>query len=195
MKKMKEAVNATVYSIICSSILVFIIGLLMVIFPKVSIETMGMVAAIYIIAYGIVLIYLDIKASKYYVPFDGLFSGIVSILMGILLLCKPGILPVVFTVVIGIWMILSSINYIKLAIKLSKTKLPWVEILLLGILDLIAGIIVLLNPFTATMSLTLFAGIMLMIHSVINIVDMIIIKKDAKEITKALDEEIKNAIK
>ena len=167
----------------------------MVIFPKVSIETMGMVAAIYIIAYGIVLIYLDIKASKYYVPFDGLFSGIVSILMGILLLCKPGILPVVFTVVIGIWMILSSINYIKLAIKLSKTKLPWVEILLLGILDLIAGIIVLLNPFTATMSLTLFAGIMLMIHSVINIVDMIIIKKDAKEITKALDEEIKNAIK
>lgn len=192
---MKERFNETINSIIISSVLAFIIGLIMVVFPKISIETIGMIVAAYIIAQGIVLIYLDIKATKYYIPFDGLLIGIISILMGIVLVCKPGILSVVFAFVVGIWMILSSINNIKISIKLCKTKLPWIQILLLGILDLIVGLIMIFNPFEATISLTLFAGIMLMIYSVINIIDMIVIKKDIKEITKALSSKIKEYTK
>ena len=81
-------------------------------------------------------------------------------------------------------MILLNINHIKLAIKLSKTKLPWMQILILGILDLIAGIIMIFNPFEATISLTLFVGVMIMAHSIITIFDMVILKNELKKITK-----------
>lgn len=192
---MKERFNETINSIIISSVLVFIIGLIMVLFPAISIETFGVIISTYIIMHGIILIYLDIKATKYYIPFDGFFPGILSILMGIFLLCKPNLLLVVFTIIIGMWMILSSINHIKVAIKLSHTKLPWLQILILGILDLIAGIVMIFNPFEATISLTLFAGVMIMMHSTITIFDLIIIKKDVNGINEALKDELKKITK
>ena len=167
----------------------------MVLFSAISIETFGIIISTYIIIHGIVLIYLDIKAEKYYIPFDGFFPGILSILMGILLLCKPSVLLVAFTIIIGMSMILSSINHIKLAIKLSKTKLPWMQILILGILDLIAGIIMIFNPFEATISLTLFVGVMIMAHSIITIFDMVIIMKDVNSISNTLKNELKKITK
>lgn len=74
----------------------------MIVFQKISTETIGIMIATYIIIHGVVLIYLDVKATKYYVPFDGLITGILSILLGIILLCKPSILQVVFAFVVGI---------------------------------------------------------------------------------------------
>lgn len=192
---MKETFNNATNSIIISSLLAMLVGIIMIAFPTISIETIGIIAAIYIIVHGFALIYLDFMASQYFLPFDGLFSGIISILVGIILLFRPSIIPVVFTIVIGIWMILSSINYIKIALKLIKTKLPWLSILLLGICDLLVGIIMIFNPFEATLSLNLFAGIMIIVHSVINIIDMIIIKKDVKDITKEFNKKIKELAK
>lgn len=192
---MKEKFNEAINSVILSSVLTLILGLIIVIFPKISIDTLGIIVAIFMIMYGVAFVYLDIKAAQYYIPFDGFISGIVSVLIGILLLCKPAIVSVILTIVIGIWMIVSSINCIKIALKLTKTNLPWVLILILGIIDLLAGIIVLVNPFEATVSLTLFAGIMLMVHSVINIIDMFIIKKDVKEISQAITNKLKELSK
>ena len=51
--------------------------------------------------------------------------------------------------------------------------------------------IVIFNPFEATISLTLFSGIMLIVHSVINLVDMTMLKKDAKKISEELDKIVK----
>lgn len=192
---MKEIFNNTINSVIFSSAIALVVGLIMIFFPQISIETIGMMAACYIILHGIMLVYLDIKASKMYLPFDGLLTGILCVLLGIVLLCKPNILPVVFTLIIGVWMILSSINFIKIAIKICKTNLPWIWILLLGILDLIAGIVVVFNPFEASVSITLFAGIMIVVHSIIDIVDMIVIKKDIKDISKELEKTLKAASK
>ena len=190
---MKEVFNKTVNSIIISSILTLIVGIAMIMFPNVSIKTMGIVAAIYIILHGIALIFFDSIISKFYLPFDGLFSGLISIVIGVILLFKPKVIPVVFTIVLGMWIIIMSINYIKVAIKLRKTKLPWLIILLLGILDLLAGLIMIFNPFEAAISIVLFSGIMIIVHSFINIIDVIIIKKDIKEISNELTKLLKNA--
>ena len=61
---MKERFNETINFIIISSALVFIIGVIMVLFPAISIETFGIIISTYIIIHGIVLIYLDIKAEN-----------------------------------------------------------------------------------------------------------------------------------
>lgn len=192
---MREILNRQINSFIVSSILAFVIGLTMVIFPKTSVETIGIIAAAYIITHGIVLIYLDVKATKYYIPFDGFLSGVFSILMGIVLCYKPSVLPVVFTIVFGLWVIASSINIIKIALHLRNTDLPWLLILLLGILDLIAGFVLLINPFASTISIIVFTGIVLMVHSVINIIDMLIIKKDIKEISKEFNKQLSEITK
>lgn len=188
---MKEILNKTANSFIISSVLVLVVGLVMVIFPEISMETIGIIAAAYMITHGIVLIYLELLANKYYLPFDGILPGVFSILMGVVLCYKPSILPVVFTIIFGLWIIASSINFIKVALHLRNTRLPWVQILIFGILDLIIGIVLLINPFASTVSIVVFTGIMLIVHSVIDIIDMSIIKKEVKEISKELSKQLK----
>ena len=146
-----------------------------------------MIASIYIILHGIILIVLDIKSSMYYIPMDLMLVGILSVVLGIILLLKPNILSTLFTIAIGVWIILSSINSLKMAIALRDQDVPWVLLLLFGIIDLILGIVVVFNPFTASISLMIFIGIMLIVHSIIDIVDIVIIKRDAKKISKAIE--------
>ena len=188
---MKGIFKKTTNSIICSSIIACIIGLIMIINPNMSIKTIGIIISIYIILHGLALIVLDITSNSYYVPFDGILSGILSVVLGIVLLGNPNILSTIFTIAIGIWIALSSVNSIKMAMALRKEDSPWVLLLLLGIVDLIVGIIVVFNPFSASLSITVFAGIMIVIHSIISIVDMIVIKKDAKKISKAIENRLK----
>ena len=89
---MKELFKKTATSIILSSIVAFIIGLIMVVAPGLSLQTIGIVAGIYIIIHGIVLIALAFSAHMVYVPFYGVISGLLSIIIGIVLLAMPGIL-------------------------------------------------------------------------------------------------------
>ena len=188
---MRKIFNRTINSVICSSIIACIIGFVMAINPSMSIKTISIVASIYIIIHGIVLIILDIKASRFFIPFDGFLPGILSVVLGIFLIGKPDILSTIFTIIIGLWIIVSSINSIKISLAIKGENTPWLLLLLLGIIDIIAGMVVIFNPFEASISITVFAGIMIMVHSIITIIDMMVVKKDIKHFEKAIAEKLK----
>lgn len=188
---MKELFKKTATSIILSSIVAFIIGLIMVVAPGLSLQTIGIIAGIYIIIHGIVLIALAFSAHMLYIPFYGVISGLLSIIIGIILLAMPGILSTVFALALGIWIILSSVNIISIAITTKKEYSNWGLLLLLGIIDLVCGIIILFNPFASSVSLVVLGGIIIMVHSVINVVDMIIIRNNVKDIEKAVKSSFK----
>lgn len=190
---MKELFKRTTTSIIISSIAAFIIGLIMAVVPGLSIQVMGIVFGIYIIVHGIALIVLDFLAHNIYIPFYGIISGILSIVVGIIMIAMPNVLSTIFTIALGIWIILSSVNIISIAITVRKAVPNWYLWLILGIIDLICGIIILFDPFASSISIVILAGIIVMIHSVITIVNMIMIRKDAKEIAKALESSFKEA--
>ena len=188
---MKDIFKRTTNSIIVSSVIALIIGLIIAFNPTMSDKTIGIIVACYMIVYGVVLVILDVTSNKYYVPFDGIISGVLSIILGIVLIGKPDILSTVLAIMIGVWIILSSVNMIKMSISLKDSDSPWILLLLLGIFDLLVGIIVLFNPFEASISMTVFAGIMIIVHSIINIIDMVIIKKDVKKISKTIEKKLK----
>lgn len=166
----------------------------MVINPNLSLSAIGIIVGIYIIIHGIALIALDYLVGKFFTPFEGIMSGVLSIFLGILLIAMPGVLSVILTIALGVWIILSSVNIIKMSITIKEVDSNWFILLLLGILDLIVGAIVLFNPFVSSLSITMFAGIIIMIHSAINIIDMIIIKNNAKGIAKAIEKTFKEAV-
>ena len=109
----------------------------------------------------------------------------------IVLVSMPSVLPVIFTIALGIWIILSSINVISIAITVKKEYSNWCLLLLLGIIDLICGIIILFNPFASLISLVVLSGVIIMVHSIVNIADMIIIRNNVKDIEKAVEANIK----
>ena len=145
------------------------------------------------IIYGTALIVLDFMAHHVYIPFYGIMSGLLSIIVGIVVIAMPNVLTVVFGIALGLWIILSSVNIISIAVTVRGKVKNWGWWLLLGVIDLICGIIILFNPFESSISLIVLGGIIIMIHSAITIVDMIMIKNDVKELSKALEETVKGA--
>lgn len=188
---MKEAFKRVTVSMICSSIIAFILGLIMVISPGLSMVTIGIIVGIYMIIHGVVLVAIDFKSNMNYSPFDGIVSGILFIILGILLIAMPGILSLALTLALGVWIILTSVGTIRLALVIKGKNSNWVLILLFGILDLVAGILILFNPFASSISITVLSGAIIMAHSVININDMIIIKKNIKSFTDAVENSKK----
>lgn len=188
---MKDLFKRTTTSILISSVVAFILGLLMAVVPNISLQAIGIVFGIYIIIHGIVLIALDFAAHNVYIPFQGIMSGILSIIVGIIMLAMPNVLAAIFTIALGIWIILSSINVISISISVKKGIANWYLWLLLGIIDLICGLIILFNPFASSISIVVLGGIIMMIHSVITFVDTIMIRNDAKEVAKAIEENLK----
>lgn len=189
---MKELFKRTTTSIILSSIAAFIIGLTMAVVPNLSLQVIGITIGIYAIVHGITLITLNFVAHNVYVPFYGIASGILSIIVGLILVAMPNILSVIFAIALGIWIILSSVNVISIAVTVKKTVPNWSLWLLLGIIDLICGIIILFNPFASSLSIVVLGGIIIMIHSIISIIGMIMVKKNIKEVAKALESASKN---
>lgn len=190
---MKELFKRTTTSILISSVVAFILGLLMVVVPNISLQAIAIVLGIYVIIHGITLIVLDFMAHNVYIPFHGIMSGLLSIIIGIIMLAMPNLLATIFTIALGIWIILSSINIISISISVSKGVSNWYLWFLLGIIDLICGVIILFNPFASSISIVVLAGIVLMIHAAITFVDTMMVKKDIKEVTKALEANIKGA--
>lgn len=190
---MKELFKRTTTSILISSVIAFILGLLMAVVPNISLQVMGIVFGIYIIAHGIALIALDFMAHNIYIPFHGILTGILSIIVGLILVAMPNILSTVFAIALGIWIILSSANIISISIAVRKGVSNWYLWLILGIIDMICGIIILFNPFASSISIVVLGGIIMMVHAAIVFVDTIMIRKDIKEIAKALEESYKEA--
>ena len=186
---MKEKLNRTIASVICLSVVLFIVGLILVIFPGMSLVTLGIIAGIFLIINGIVLFALDFKVSKFYVPFDGIITGVLSVVLGVLLLAMPSLLSTIIVLALGLWIILTGINTIRLALAVKAEGYGWV--LLMGILDIILGLVLLFNPFESSISLIVLVGIVMMVHSVLNIIDMIVVKKRINEFTKAIESKIK----
>ena len=188
---MKDLFKRITTSVLLLSILAFVIGLLMVVVPNASLQVIGITFGIFAILFGVVLIALDFALNNIYIPFFGILSGVLSVIVGTVLIAMPGILPTVFGIVLGIWIILSSVNIISIAIAVRKGFSKWGLLLLLGIIDLVSGIIVLFNPFASSLSIVVLSGIVIMIHSAVTIVDMIMLKSDVKEIAKAYEESLK----
>ena len=190
---MKDLFKRTTTSILISSVVAFILGLVMALVPNISLQVIGIVFGIYIIIHGIALIVMDFMAHNIYIPFHGIMSGILSIIVGIILVAMPNVLATVFTIALGIWIILSSVNIISISITVRKAVSNWYLWLLLGIIDFICGVIILFNPFASSISIVVLGGIIMMIHSVITFADTLMIRNDAKEVAKAVEENLKTA--
>ncbi|MBR4727109.1 MAG: DUF308 domain-containing protein, partial [Clostridia bacterium] len=132
------------------------------------------------------LILLDIKAWRMFVPFRGMLQGILSIVLGFLLAKTPGKLEVFLGIALGIWIIVSAFGGIRLAAALRGTGAPWVLMIIMNIIDILIGGLVLYAPVPSSITLTMCLGIVLIVNSIVNIVEMFVIKRNVKNVEQMI---------
>ncbi len=189
---MIKKLNSFINSSICISIMFIIIGIIMVIMPKMSLEILGVILSVILIINGIILMITDIKLNNNFIPVDILPASMLSILLGIMILIYPNILSIIIPLILGTWFIMTSIFKIRLTLYLSKIKnTPWILLMLISILSIVCGFILILNPIDSSVAITLFIGIVIIVYAISDIINMIVLKRNIKNLTKYFKENIK----
>ena len=179
---MKKAFDKITNGIIGVSIFAIVIGLVLVIYPGISLKTVGIMCSIYLIVHGVILILLDISLGKILIPFENMIIGVLSFILGIVLFTHPENAVILLTISFGVWIIVTSINYIKTALFFRYINgFPYMTMIILNVIEIVLGFIVMLNPIDASMTLAMYLGVILIAYAILNIIDMVIIKKNIKD--------------
>ena len=184
MKSIKEGFNLITLGSIVLDLIYIILGIFLIANPSVGLEAALVLIGILLIISGIFSIVKYITNGFSFFKFELIF-GILSFIAGIFAFTKPFDVATLITVLIGIWLIISSAVKFAMSLELRKLKNgSWAFDMTVSALTIVLGIMFLINPFNGYMILSSYAGVMLMIYSAMDIVEQMFIRKRTHEIIK-----------
>ncbi|MCO6508740.1 MAG: HdeD family acid-resistance protein [Snodgrassella sp.] len=147
-----------------------IFGLLTWFYPFISILIMVMFFGIYALIDGVLGVVIAINGRRTHQDWWlMLIWGMVSILAGIMTFFVPGITWLVLITFIAIWSLVSGILQIIAAIRLRKSIRGEGWMIVAGMLSVLVGIILFVNPVQGGIALTWVIGVYAALFGVMNI--------------------------
>lgn len=171
---------------ILSSIIFILFGLLLFINPDGVITSISLIIGLILLIIGIVELVCYFKDRINYQNI--LMLSLFFIATGIILISNPNIIATIIPIFIGVCMLALGIQKIDIAM-LIKGSDRWVYILITGIITLLCGILLIVNPIKGAFIATKMIGLIIMIYSVLDIIDCLVLKKNVKEINKIIEVE------
>ncbi len=181
-------------NIVISAVLCIVLGIVLVIWPDMSMQIACAAIGVVLLLGGIV------RLVQYFVARDGsmyaqmnLIMGIVLTVVGVWIVLKPDKVLVIIPIIIGIVIVLHGLNNLQQAITLCKEKYDkWWIALILGLLTVGFGVLLICRPFAALDTVVMLIGIFLIYDGLSDLWIVSRIYRTAKELkqeAEALDVE------
>lgn len=185
---MRKKFNKLMTISLVTSIVFILIGLCLLLYTKLSLEVIAYVIATSLIVNGLFNIVDDYKQFKIFYFFDGFTSGLLSIILGIIIITNPNYIAIIIPMVVGLWFIISSTFKLRMALALKDSNnSDWVITYVLSLLTIIVGLCLIFNPKIGALTITKVIGLLTIVYSVCDIVDVLIFKKNIKTIAKVFE--------
>ena len=170
-------------SIICSVIIALIGGVLLFL-PELSNKLIGVISGVLFILSGINTIYKYFCRNGAKLYSLNLLYGINILLIGVIIILVPFSVTTFLTICLGLYLIIFGVNKITYGVwfKIGNDS-SWLITFVIGIMLTIFGILVLANPFSS-LTVTQVVGSFLILSSILDLTDLVLLKKRANEITK-----------
>ena len=182
-------------SSLVSSITLFILGLLIIFKSEITIIAISYLVGGALIALGTFAIIQFIKNIEISGKNDlDILYGVVTIILGLLIVKNPKLIASVLPVIIGVAIIINSATKLQYAFELKKeNNQQWKTTMIISIISVICGVILLFNPFKGAVIITQTIGIFMIVYSILDIVSTTIIKKNVNYIQEAINSEHEEA--
>lgn len=171
------------WNMIMMAVLFIALGVVLIIWPGATMATICYMLAALLIAVGVISLanYLRKDVNGLIYRYD-LVVGLSAILGGILVIIKVDQLTSLIPVVLGFLVTISGIMKMQNSIDLLRLKHEtWHVAFALSIINIVAGIILLIDPFSATV-LIVITGISLVYSGLTDLYVTIVMAKRMKEI-------------
>src|SRR5574344_92230 len=182
LKKTDKLTNMS----IISTFVFCIIGIILMVFPDSSLRFISYAVAVLFMAAGIFFI---LRSTNHKSLFDTTTVGVCMLIPGIIIMLHPELLETIIPIFVGAWIIVNSIVRIRMALALRDIpNSNYIFSIVLSVLEFICVILLVVNPQTGLLSLTAFMGIMLLIYSISDLIDLVVIKAHVADIRKSFKE-------
>ena len=155
--------------ILTEGIILTLLGLGMLMLPKLTSLTFGIMVCIGFFVYGIyktINAFLTRNYTRHFIL--NMILGIILAVLGVLLFFAPRFNLILITAVIGVYFLLESISSTAFAIQKRKTLYFWWTNLFIAILQFLIGFIIIMGlPGTAFWVVGMLAGINFLIAGMI----------------------------
>ena len=178
---------------IFTSIFFIALGLFLVIKPDTTITAISYIIGGIIMVTGITFLIKYFSNREQYGLFSGdLIFGVLSIVIGLVLILNPTALAKVIPFIIGVWILISSVTKIEYSMQLkSIDNRAWVYTMIIAIITFIWGLLLIFDPFGGAMAITQIIGIFILLYAILDFIEIFIIRKNLKDIKKEVKEAIK----
>lgn len=147
-------------SLVTTSILYIIAGVLLVMFPATALNTVCTLIGIVTLAYGAVRIVSYFKDGGLYSNRFDLFIGVILAVAGVFLVACPQFVVSLIPIALGIYILVDSFTAAKKALDMKALGFDkWWFSFTLALVLAVFGLIMVFNPFGTLTSLVKFIGI------------------------------------
>lgn len=177
--------NRFVLSSLFSAIIYFVIGLLIFIFSEEVGKLLGYIVGVLFLYSGILSIYKFIKRDGAKLYSLSIFWGVLSLILGIIIIIVPTSISNIINICFGVYLVVAGANKISYGawFKVGNDN-TWLITIVTGIMIIFFGILVITNPFEASLTATKVVGVFLMLASALDICNAIMLKKKSEDIVK-----------
>jgi len=183
MKNFMKSFNKLINVSILTSAVLLVIGIFLFIEPDTVIRMISIVLGLLFLVPGISALVDYFKEKNN----SSLITGIITILISLILIINTKFVASILPFILGIYFVVNGINRLMYAVELKKQGfVDFSKSLVLALLIIFCGIIFIINPFEGALAITKIIGIFMIIYSLLDITNTVIVKKGMKDIEKSM---------
>lgn len=183
MKNFMKSFNKLINVSILTSAVLLVIGIFLFIEPDTVIRMISIVLGLLFLVPGISALVDYFKEKNN----SSLITGIITVLISLILIINTKFVASILPFILGIYFVVNGINRLMYAVELKKQGfVDFSKSLVLALLIIFCGIIFIINPFEGALAITKIIGIFMIIYSLLDITNTVIVKKGMKDIEKSM---------
>jgi len=180
MEYIEKILKKTGWSSLITSIVFAILGIILIVSPNATVTVISTILGTMFVIIGVykIINYYRGKGKYNFYDYDMAY-GIVAIILGVITIFYHNQIGTIFRILIGLWIIYSSVIRINLSLKLkyANSKM-WIYSLIIAIIMLLCGIYITFNSGAIIVTI----GVGILTYSILDIVEGIIFLKNLKKI-------------
>jgi uncharacterized membrane protein HdeD (DUF308 family) len=186
LKEIEEKFKKIIILEMGFSFIFAILGIILVFKSEMGLKISGTLIGIFFLLIGLIKIYTFINKSKIKIFKTDIIFGVLNILLGLFMILYPKTTVTILNIGFGICLLLEGISKFILFINLKSIKEECSKIFLVSSLLLIfLGVIIIIDPFSS-MVIAKLVGIFIILYNVLNLNDLVLLRKRSKNILKLL---------
>ena len=187
---MKSFTKKGFTSSIITSIILAVLGILLIVATEATIISISYIIGGILILLGFfgLVDYIRKIDTETKTSVD-LVYGIVTVILGVLIVMNPKAIASIINYVLGIIIVISSAVKLNYAIQLKgNNNSLWKSTIIFSLITTICGLILIFKPFTGAIVATKIIGIIVLIYAILNIISTFTIRKEVLRLHKALTD-------